>query len=875
MRSIHFLVLLALVGCEKTMIDDRAVCAFVPRACFDGTEFETADTAVDTACEPEDKDGDGAFAPSVCDRNGDDCDDDDSLIFPDAVDDPGNGVDENCDGKDEEIVLPVDADEDGVTADLDCDDADDTVYPGAEEICDDQDNDCDALIDYADVDLVGTIPIHPDTDEDGYGTSDMAPAVCPDEIPPGYSADGTDCNDANPDVHPGADEWDCMDLTDYNCDGQTGFTDDDGDGHPACDDCDDSRMEVFPGAEELCDTLDNDCNGITDDADTVTDAATFYADVDGDGYGNASVTVQACTPPSGYVADATDCDDAKALIRPGGQEVCDAQSVDEDCDGAVNDADPSATGQLAWYADTDRDGYGTGAASLSCVGPNGAVNVPGDCKDTDTAYHPGAPETSCADPNDYNCDGQTGFADLDGDGSPACQDCNDSNPNIRPGATEVCDGLSADEDCDGAANDADISATGKSTWYADADGDGFGKASATVQACAKPSGYVATAGDCDDTKTGVNPSALEVCDSNVDNDCDSLADDADPTVSGRSTFYRDADTDGYGDPLVTKLGCVQPGGYVSNSQDCKDAAAAINPAAAETCDTKDNDCDGLTDDADTGVTGRPTWYADADTDSYGNAGGTKQSCSQPSGYVAVSTDCDDTKNAIHPGALEVCNVTDDDCDSLVDEGVTTTYYPDADNDTYGKSTGSVQACSTPAGYRAVAGDCDDTKAAINPAATEVCDGVDNNCVAGVDENFTPTTWYPDSDNDSYGKTSSSVLTCSAPAGHVAQGGDCDDTKAAVYPGAAESCNGIDDDCDSVIDDGYVGSQTWYRDADFDTYGTVLDKIVGLACYQPGGYIANGTDCDDSRASVHPTADEICSNGINDDCDGDTDEAPCL
>ena len=116
-------------------------------------------------------------------------------------------------------------------------------------------------------------------------------------------------------------------------------------------DCDDAEGSTHPGADETCDGADDDCDGLIDEDGT--DATTWYADTDGDGYGDASVAVASCGQPTGYVADDTDCDDTDATVNPDAAEVCDG--LDQDCDGSV---DEGATGTDTWYADTDGDGFG-------------------------------------------------------------------------------------------------------------------------------------------------------------------------------------------------------------------------------------------------------------------------------------------------------------------------------------------------------------------------------------------------------------------------------------------------------------------------------------------------------------------------------------
>ena len=100
--------------------------------------------------------------------------------------------------------------------------------------------------------------------------------------------------------------------------------------------------------------------------------------------------------------------------------------------------------------------------------------------------------------------------------------------------------------------------------------------------------------------------------------------------------------------------------------------------------------------------------------------------------------------------------------------------------------------------------------------------------------------------------------------------DCDDSTASVRPGAPEVCNNIDDNCNGTIDESTaVNASTWYRDSDGDTYGNA--SLSQRACTQPSGYVSNSTDCDDTRAAVHPGANELCSTTYDDDCDGTINE----
>ena len=363
-------------------------------------------------------------------------------------------------------------------------------------------------------------------------------------------------------------------------------------------DCDDTDPGAQPGADEACDGVDNDCDGIVDE--DLIGGLLWYRDADGDGWGDEDWALESCAPPGGYAAASGDCDDADGGVHPGAQEDC--GGVDRDCDGSL---DAGAVDATVWYADADSDGWGADAtASSACEAPDGAVDTPGDCDDADPASNPQGVEV--CNGLDEDCDGVVDeslqlewYADVDGDGYgagkvyAACTappgytadhtDCDDTSADVSPGAVEIC-GDATDNDCDGVSLDYNV-------WYADADGDGWGDPDTTAEVCDAPEGYSAdgSAGleDCDDTRADVHPGAAEFCDG-VDTDCDGIED---PDFE----WYADADGDGWGDPDSSTWECEVPSGYLDNDGDCDDSDDARAPDNVEVCDGVDNDCDGVGD----------------------------------------------------------------------------------------------------------------------------------------------------------------------------------------------------------------------------------------------------------------------------------------
>ncbi len=242
---------------------------------------------------------------------------------------------------------------------------------------------------------------------------------------------------------------------------------------------------------------------------------------------------------------------------------------------------------------------------------------------------------------------------------------------------------------------------------------------------------------------------------------------------------------------------------IDNDGDALFGDAAVRPGATELCNGVDDDCD---DEVDEEAADAATWYADDDSDGYGDAGSTTEACETPSGYTDDATDCDDGDGAIHPDAAETCNGADDDCDGLVDDEDprvtgTSTWYLDYDADGYGAASAyDLETCEQPSGYADNAEDCDDNDANISPSGVELCDGVDNDCDGNIDEDDADDagTWYLDSDSDGYGDGGSTAEACEIPTNYVDDATDCDDSDADVYPGSHATeipYDGVDQDCD--------------------------------------------------------------------------------
>ena len=306
--------------------------------------------------------------------------------------------------------------------------------------------------------------------------------------------------------------------------------------------------------------------------------------------------------------------------------------------------------------------------------------------------------------------------------------------------------------------------------------------------------------------------------------CESNVTPKEPVEESDDIVVQDLDGDGY-----------------EGDEDCDDSDASINIDALEVCDGIDNNCDGAVDEDVLN-----TFFKDQEADGFGSDDDVAVACEAPQGYDPNGSDCNDEEASIFPGATEICDEVDNDCNELVDDGVGEVHYQDLDGDGFGDPMVSMVACFQPNGYVLDSTDCDDNDPLINP----------------------DTVWYSDVDGDGF-PGSFYITSCTETGEYVfSTSDDCNDLDPTVYPGALEYCDSIDQDCDSETQDAdSVDALTWYIDLDGDGFGDVGSPVFD--CVQPSGAVSNATDCDDTNILVFPRSHEIeiPFDGIDTDCDG--------
>ncbi|MBM4395162.1 MAG: thrombospondin type 3 repeat-containing protein [Deltaproteobacteria bacterium] len=705
----------------------------------------------------------------------------------------------------------------------------DAATPSA-EACDGVDNDCNG-----------------ETDED------IAAEECDKPGPNGTCKGVFDCVDGKPVCN-------APDPTDESCDGIDN-------------DCNNATDEGFDDTDKdgVADCVDTDCDddSILNDKDNCTCVANLnQKDSDLDTFGDACDD----DDDNDERLDADDnCDtvpnpDQKDLDNDGKGDACDE---DDDGDGVFDEVDNC---KLVPNPDQkDTDGNGVGDACSDDADADGWKNAVDNC-----------PEVPNQDQKDTDGDGEGDACDKDDD-NDGLPPVNDNCPVVanpqqeNSDADKQGDACDDDDDNDTVSDLIDNCRTVPNLYQEDQDKDNQGDvcdddidgdtiANAEDNCPRVPNG---TQKDNDGDGTG------DACDDDDDND--GVLDPADNCPLIANADQSNIDNDDLGDLCDLD----RDGDNIPNDVD--NCPEVVNPGQGDLdsdkigdfCDP-DRDGDGIANDAPDNC---PDTFNPDQKDT--NLDGIGDACSgdkDGDGIPNASDNCPEVKNPDQKDNEgdkigDACD-PDDDNDDLLDGGDNCQFAANptqADFD----SDGLGDACDSDTDNDGDPNnlDCDDFNASVRHGAQEVCNGIDDNCTAGVDEKGAQgcANWYFDADGDGYGVHDNTQCLCAKQGNYRAlKFGDCDDAAPEINPGALEKCNGVDDDCDENIDPpGVEGSKPFFEDMDSDGYGSNAKDLLCAPGDRPFYTATISGDCNDGNAAINPGVKEACNN-IDDNCDGSID-----
>ncbi|MFO0748591.1 MAG: MopE-related protein [Myxococcota bacterium] len=560
-----------------------------------------------------------------------------------------------------------------------------------------------------------------------------------------------------------------------------------------------------PDVTEICDGLDNDCDHKVDQAD---EDMVLTACENQNGVCQGSVHLpNLCLGAQGFAACSSNDNQSYAVHDPR------FAPTDVTCDGV--DDDCSNTKDEDYVPVSTDCGVGECRRSAPTTCDNGHV--------TDHCA-PGTPTAETCDTKDNDCDGLIDAADIDlqlvlcEKQAGVCQGSKHPRSQCVNGSWQACTDqvyggyafpyyATSDATCDGRNNDCDGGTD--EDYTATPTTCGIGE-------CRNNTGsLVCSDGDSHDTCDPFAGAVAEKC-NGKDDDCDGPTDEDFPGL-------------GQGcDPTPNDQNQCKNGILTCKADGSGSECVAAGDTTVERCDNIDNDCDGQTDEG-----------CDDDGDDW--CDGTMV-CIEGISIAACPHGCNDCNDAVgtqNPGATESCNNIDDNCNGQTDEGC------DDDGDDW---CDAAMGCSPIVTVcQKGCGDCDDLNAVINPAGTETCNNIDDNCDKRIDEGF---------------GTGQDCLAgegeCRRPGRTVCNaGGDGVVCDAIPDDGSLEVCNGVDDDCDGEKDEGF---------------GTGRPCTVGQGeCKRSGTTVCATTSS--IKCSVVPGTPilELC-NGLDDNCNGQTDES---